>query len=235
MQTPHSPANEDDLIRASRLANLSPNMSGAVVRDKTPLLISFLLPLLSEHVSRNPRVSPPPFFLGISGPQGSGKTSLVTILAASLRAPPHNLNVVVFSIDDIYLTNADQTALRELHPGNKLVRHRGEPGTHDVKLGTQIFKSLKEQKETKIPSYDKSVFNGKGDRINEADWEKVNGPYDIVIFEGWCVAFRPLSNEALEEKWQESKQTQKGTVSRHALEHLQFVNTKLMDYDLLTK
>lgn len=210
-------------------------MSSAVVKDKTPFLTSFILPLLSEHVSRKPVASSPPFFLGISGPQGSGKTSLVTTLAANLRASPYNFNVVVFSIDDIYLTHADQIALRKLYPDNKLVQHRGEPGTHDIKLGTQIFKSLKDQKETKIPAYDKSIFNGQGDRVNEIDWEKVNGPYDIVIFEGWCVGFRPLSNEALEEKWRESKQTQRGTVGRHALEHLQFVNTKLRDYDLLTK
>lgn len=209
-------------------------MPNAVVKDKTSLLTSFLLPLLSEHVSRKPVASSPPFFLGISGPQGSGKTSLVNILAANLRAT-HNLNVVVFSIDDIYLTHADQTALRELYPDNRLIRHRGEPGTHDIKLGTQIFKSLQDQKGTKIPAYDKSMFNGQGDRVNEMYWEKVNGPYDIVIFEGWCVGFRQLPNEVLKEKWGESKQTQKGTMGRHALEHLQFVNTKLRDYDLLTK
>lgn len=209
-------------------------MSKTIVKDKTSLLTSFLLPLLSEHVSRKPEASSPPFFLGISGPQGSGKTSLVNILATNLRTT-HNLNVVVFSIDDIYLTHADQTTLRELYPDNKLIQHRGEPGTHDIKLGTQIFKSLKDQKETKIPAYDKSMFNGQGDRVNEMYWEKVNGPYDIVIFEGWCVGFRQISNEDLEGKWRESKQTQKGTMGRHALEHLQFVNTNLRDYDLLTK
>lgn len=209
-------------------------ISKAVVKDKTSLLISFLLPLLSKPVSRKPVASSPPFFLGISGPQGSGKTSLVNVLAANLRET-HNLNVVVFSIDDIYLTHADQTALRELYPDNKLIRHRGEPGTHDIKLGTQIFRSLGDQKETKIPVYDKSMFNGQGDRVNEMYWEKVNGPYDIVIFEGWCVGFRQLSDEVLEEKWRESKQTQRGTMGRHALEHLQFVNTELRDYDILTK
>lgn len=229
MRTPHSPASEG---RASH--NFTSNMP-AVIKDKTPILTSFLFPLLSEHVSRNSAATSPPFFLGISGPQGSGKSSLVTIFAANLRAPPHNLNVVVFSIDDIYLTHADQTTLRELYPDNKLVRHRGEPGTHDVKLGTHIFKSLEAQKETKIPAYDKSMFNGQGDRVNEVNWEKVNGPYDIVIFEGWCVGFRPLLNEILEEKWRTSQQTQKGAAGRHALDHLQFVNTKLGDYDPLTK
>lgn len=210
-------------------------MSAAVIKDKTPLLTSFLLPLLSDHVFRNQTASSPPLFLGISGPQGSGKTSLVTILAANLRALPHNLNVVVFSIDDIYLKHADQAALREVYQGNKLVQHRGQPGTHDISLGSHIFQSLKEQKETNIPIYDKSAFNGQGDRVDEAKWERVNGPYDIVIFEGWCVGFRPLSGEALEETWKKSKQTQNGTAGRHALEHLQFVNTKLKDYDLLTK
>lgn len=206
----------------------------SVIKDKTPLLISFLLPLLSDHVSRNPTTTSPPFFLGISGPQGSGKTSLVTILAANLRATPHKLNVVVFSIDDIYRTHADQCALSELYPDNKLVQHRGEPGTHDVELGKEVFQSLREQKETKIPVYDKSKFNGKGDRLNSVDWETVKGPYDIVIFEGWCVGFRPLSDEELKQKWENSRRAQKGTLGRHALEHLQFINTKLKDYDSLT-
>ncbi|KAL7276100.1 hypothetical protein RUND412_000918 [Rhizina undulata] len=205
-----------------------------IIADKTPLLTSFLLPLLDTHVSSNSSATSPPFFLGISGPQGSGKTTLVTTLAETLRLPPHNLNVVVFSIDDIYLDHTSQNSLRELFPDNKLVSHRGEPGTHDVELGKRVFDSLREQRETRVPAYDKSAFSGRGNRVDEGLWESFSGPYDVVIFEGWCVGFRPLDAKVLEEKWRVSRETGRGTLGRHELEHVLFVNTKLRGYDALT-
>ncbi|RPB03223.1 P-loop containing nucleoside triphosphate hydrolase protein [Choiromyces venosus 120613-1] len=208
--------------------------STVVIKDKTPILTTFLLPLLNVHASANPAASSPPFFLGISGSQGSGKSTLVTTLAATLRTYPHSLNVVVFSADDLYLTHADQVALRELYPDNKLVRHRGEPGTHDIELAKKVFQSLHDQQETKIPSYDKSAFEGQGDRADELSWEKVNGPYDLVIFEGWCIGFRPLPDDFVEEAWNKSKTSGKGTLGKHLLEHLLFVNTKLKDYGTIT-
>ncbi|CUS09533.1 unnamed protein product [Tuber aestivum] len=210
--------------------------SSAVIRDKTPILTAFLLPLLHAHAHApaDPTASSPPFFLGISGPQGSGKSTLVTALAAALRTYPHSLNVVVFSADDIYLTNADQVALRELYPDNKLVRHRGEPGTHDIELAKNVFRSLHDQRGTKVPSYDKSAFEGQGDRADEASWEAVDGPYDLVIFEGWCVGFRPLPDGVVEEAWNKGRTSGRGTLGRHSLEHLLFVNTKLKDYDTIT-
>ncbi|PWW74007.1 P-loop containing nucleoside triphosphate hydrolase protein [Tuber magnatum] len=208
--------------------------SPAVIKDKTPVLTAFLLPLLSAHTPADPTAPSPPFFFGLSGPQGSGKSTLVAALAATLRTYPHSLNVVVFSVDDFYLTHADQVALRELHPDNRLVRHRGEPGTHDIELAKKVFRSLHHQQETKIPSYDKSAFEGQGDRADEVSWEVVGGPYDLVIFEGWCVGLRPLPDHAVEEAWNEGRTLGKGTLGEHSLEHLLFVNTKLKDYDTIT-
>ncbi|KAG0132634.1 P-loop containing nucleoside triphosphate hydrolase protein [Tuber indicum] len=208
--------------------------STIVIKDKTPVLTTFLLPLLNAHTSANPAAPSPPFFLGISGPQGSGKSTLVSTLAITLRTYPHSLNVVVFSADDLYLTHADQVALRELYPDNKLVRHRGEPGTHDIELAEKVFQSLHHQQETKIPSYDKSAYEGQGDRADEASWETVGGPYDLVIFEGWCVGFRPLPDDVVVEAWNEDRTSGKGTLGKHSLEHLLFVNTKLKDYDTIT-
>jgi len=190
--------------------------------------------LLNDHVTKHPSKTSPPFFLAFSGPQGSGKSTLVEKLATVLRAGPHNLNVVVFSVDDLYLTNSDQNELRELDPDNKLLSHRGEPGTHDIHLGHQVFDSLREQKETKIPAYDKSAFNGRGDRIHELQWKTVEPPYDLVIFEGWCVGFRALPDEEVEKRWRKSRDKEEGALGKHALEHLLFINSKLRDYDQLT-
>lgn len=209
--------------------------SAIVIQDKTPILTAFLLPLLTAHASANSTPRSPPFFLGISGPQGSGKSTLVTTLAATLRTYPHSLNVVVFSADDLYLTHVDQVALRELYPDNKLVRHRGEPGTHDLELAKGVFQSLRDQRETQIPSYDKSAFGGQGDRADEVSWKKVDGPYDLVVFEGWCVGFRPLPDDMIEEAWTKSRSSGNGTLGKHSLEHLLFINTKLKDYDAITE
>lgn len=64
----------------------------------------------------------------------------------------------------------------------------------------------------------------------------------VVIFEGWCVGFRALSNEEVERKWQAAKaefQTKgdayQGRLGRLDLSHVLFVNEKLKDYDELTE
>jgi D-glycerate 3-kinase len=45
-------------------------------------------------------------------------------------------------------------------------------------------------KEILIPRFDKSLFNGKGDRLEKDKWTNVNYPLDILILEGWCLGFK---------------------------------------------
>jgi D-glycerate 3-kinase len=67
----------------------------------------------------------PAFVVGICGPQGSGKTTTVRVVAALLEA--RGLKVATLSLDDLYLPRADREALaRDVHP---LLRTRGVPGT----------------------------------------------------------------------------------------------------------
>jgi D-glycerate 3-kinase len=47
------------------------------------------------------------------------------------------------SIDDFYLTNAQQTALAAANPDNRLVALRGNAGTHDLQLGRDTLLQLK--------------------------------------------------------------------------------------------
>ncbi|ANB11699.1 Tda10p [Sugiyamaella lignohabitans] len=171
----------------------------------------------------NAQVRKLPLVIGISGPQGSGKSTVVAAVAKVLRSK--NLNVVDFSLDDVYLTHQDQVALSNANPDNKLVSHRGLPGTHDVKLCLNVFDDLLQQKPTNTPRYDKSAFQGQGDRSTNTF--PVKPYYDIVLFEGWCVGFRQLPESVVEQIWKAST----GPLSHHSLDHVKFVNRALAQYD----
>jgi D-glycerate 3-kinase len=129
------------------------------------------------------------FVVGICGPQGSGKTTTVRVVAALLAA--RGLTVATLSLDDLYLPRADREALaRDVHP---LLRTRGVPGTHDVALGLAVLEGLADAGDTALPRFDKAT----DDRAPAEAWPVVAGPVDIVLFEGWCVGARPELAEAL--------------------------------------
>jgi len=134
-----------------------------------------------------------PLVIGINGAQGAGKSTLFNLVEVILTEG-FNLNVVGFSIDDLYKTYDERVELSEtVHP---LLRTRGVPGTHDVDLGIKILNSLKKSDEntvTKIPVFDKST----DDRCQAAVWQEWVGPADVIVLEGWCVGADPQSPEAL--------------------------------------
>lgn len=205
----------------------------AIIDDKSPLCIPFILRLLASHPisSSPPPTSTKPFIIGLNGVQGAGKTTLVSALAKTLQK--EGLETLVLSIDDLYLTHADQLALAQENADNKLVQHRGEPGTHDMRLARELFAKLERGEEVQVPEYDKSAFNGAGDRVPPRSWRTVNAPgrprIQVVIFEGWCVGFRALRAEALEAAWR----AESVTLHKHELAHLRFVNGKLAEYEVL--
>ncbi len=195
----------------------------------TPVLSDALIsPIVAFIESLGPKNRAKPLVLGISGPQGSGKTTLVNYLVSKLTSAPNSLRVVSFSIDDIYLPHDELVALGQSNPDNKLLQHRGEPGTHDVDLGIRTIESLLAGKPTKIPAYDKSKFDGDGDRVPVSQWTSADPPFDVILFEGWCVGFQAISPSKVAEK--RSTSTHPGTLTQHALEHLLYVNQKLGDY-----
>lgn len=174
---------------------------------KVHAMSSHVLQQLKRHRGDSVTQATPPLFVAVQGPQGSGKTFLTSRLRDALTAPPHSLSVAVLSIDDLYLPHAQLVAVGQSNPHNKLLQGRGQPGTHDVKLGSQILAQLKRINEqtdsrstVKIPSFDKSLFAGEGDRVEKGT--VVCAPVDVVMLEGWCVGFYPSTREEIDRRWE---------------------------------
>lgn len=128
-----------------------------------------------------------PFVLGVSGAQGSGKSTFCRLLE-SVFQKVHGWTVVTVSVDDLYLTRAEREALGQtVHP---LCAIRGLFGTHDVTMGLQLIESLKKagpNDVTRIPRFDKAI----DDRVDETAFDTVEGRPDLVLFEGWCLGGQP--------------------------------------------
>jgi D-glycerate 3-kinase len=125
---------------------------------------------------------PSPRVVGISGGQGTGKSTLAASLAAALtRAAPGD-RTAVLSLDDFYLTRAERDRLAsDVHP---LLRTRGVPGTHDIAELLRALDRLFTARRTPVPVFDK----GHDDRMGERE---IEGPVERVILEGWCLGARP--------------------------------------------
>lgn len=189
-----------------------------------------LLPKLKKQCE----ISSEPIILGITGLQGSGKSTWAAKIVEILTSE-HQLNTITVSLDDFYKTHSDLVSQRDQDPTNELYRVRGQPGTHDEQLAAKFFKDLKEYNgkgELQIPSFDKSQFGGEGDRAPVADWHSISRKPDVVVFEGWCVGFQPLPASTVEKKHllALAGKLPINTPAKHQLSHLLEVNDYLKRY-----
>lgn len=132
------------------------------------------------------------FIQGVLGGQGTGKSTLCIILQLILQ--DLGFSVASLSIDDLYLTYDQRQALQEQDP--RLI-WRGPPGTHDVQLGLKVIEQCWQPDgttEVSLPRFDKSLFNGAGDRIEP---EMTSQP-DILLFEGWFVGVQPVAQNSFD-------------------------------------
>lgn len=192
------------------------------------------LELLLPAIQKRHDTSSEPIILGITGLQGSGKSTWASKIVEILTLE-HQLYTITISLDDLYKTHDELIAQRDRNPENKLYRTRGQPGTHDEQLAGEFFKGLREytgEGELKIPSFDKSKFQGEGDRAPESEWPTLTRKPDVVVFEGWCVGFQPLPTTVIEEKFglASSGKLPINTPAKHQLAHLLEVNSNLERY-----
>ena len=146
---------------------------------------------LAERIFSQFSKSSRPYFVGINGCQGSGKSTLTDYIGEYLTKT-HKLNIVVMSLDDFYFTGEKRQELsRDIHP---LLATRGVPGTHDMAMLENTLIKLK-AKETgfTIPRFNKAT----DEPYPQEQWQVIEKPIDIILLEGWCWGVKPQTAEQL--------------------------------------
>lgn len=142
----------------------------------------WFIPFIEELALRLQQRNKTPLLLGINGAQGTGKSTLASLITAVLQA--RGFKLAQLSIDDFYLSKKAREALAEtVHP---LLGTRGVPGTHNTELLLQVLQDLRQttaETEITLPRFDKST----DDCAPQSQFGVVVSPIDLVILEGWFV------------------------------------------------
>ncbi len=171
---------------------------------------------LAEEIAQHQNSASKPFFVGVNGCQGSGKSTLCDFLVHYFTSK--NLTAVTVSLDDFYLSKQSRVELAEsVHP---LLKTRGVPGTHNTPLALQTFTALGETGDVALPRFNKAI----DDPFPSAQWPVIQAPVDIVLMEGWCWGVDAQAPQALNEPVNtlESEEDPDGTWRS-------FVNDKITD------
>lgn len=133
-----------------------------------------------------------PYFVGVNGCQGSGKSTFSAFIASYL-SNTHGLTVVSMSLDDFYLsTNARQSLAVNIHP---LLATRGVPGTHNVQCLGEVLTDLENGTfPCKIPTFNKAL----DEPYEQESWQAIKSAPDVVLLEGWCWGVPAQSTEQLQ-------------------------------------
>jgi D-glycerate 3-kinase len=129
---------------------------------------------------------------GIAGAQGTGKSTLSALLEV-LLSEGYGLRTLALSLDDYYLPRAARIALsQQVHP---LLITRGVPGSHDLDWLSSSLRRLRLSRDAaplELPRFSKA----RDDRLPEP--RIVELPFDVVLFEGWCLGARPEPDSELQ-------------------------------------
>ena len=164
--------------------------------------LRYFLPL-AKVITKKITQSSTPVVIGISGAQGTGKTTLSYLLSQVLTK--QQFKIAQFSLDDFYLTKNERNLLAsQEHP---LLCTRGVPGTHDTGMLLTKLHGLLHQKENqniKIPKFNKAD----DERALEGNWSTVKGSVDAIFMDGWFVGATPLDPKMLEDPINELEKTE---------------------------
>ena len=159
-------------------------------KNKERMIKLFLIPLcfwISKKANKKR-----PYFVGLAGGQGTGKTTISSLIRIIL-IKYFKLKVFRISIDDFYKTRKERINLsKRIHP---MFITRGVPGTHDIDMMLSFFKRVKSRKfkKIKLPTFNKAI----DDRFNKKYWYDLKEKPDVIIFEGWCVGAKSEGNNSL--------------------------------------
>ena len=159
-------------------------------KNKERMLKSFLVPICFWIANKTKNKKP--FFVGLAGGQGTGKTTTSSIIKIILEKY-FKLNVFKISIDDFYKTRKERILLsKKIHP---MLLTRGVPGTHDINMMLNFFKKAKNKtfKSFQLPNFNKAI----DDRFAKKYWYNIKEKPDVIIFEGWCVGAKHEKNSSL--------------------------------------
>ena len=159
-------------------------------KGKEKMIKSFLIPI-SFWIAKKAK-NKKPYFVGLAGGQGTGKTTISSMIKIIL-IKYFKLKVFKISIDDFYKTRKERIRLsKKIH---SMLLTRGVPGTHDIKMMLSFFKKVKSTKfkRLKLPTFNKAI----DDRFNKKHWYNLKEKPDVIIFEGWCVGAKPEKNNML--------------------------------------
>ncbi|WP_428410289.1 kinase [Hyphococcus sp.] len=167
-------------------------IDGLIARERLPASYKTIVEHhwrpLAAKIARWRQDKDGPIVIGVNGAQGSGKTTLCVFLSQALL-PEIGLKAAVISLDDFYLPKTDRIALAEkIHP---LLRTRGVPGTHDAAMLGVVIDKLRASESAAAPIFDK----GADDR--SLNMRHIDGPLDVILFEGWCVGAVAQEDAAL--------------------------------------
>ena len=158
--------------------------------NKEGMIKNFLIPICFWIAKKANNKKP--YFVGLAGGQGTGKTTISSIIKIILEKY-FKLKVFKISIDDFYKTRKERIVLsKKVHP---MLLTRGVPGTHDINMMLDFFKKSKAKKfkNMKLPNFNKAI----DDRFPKNKWNTINKRPDVIIFEGWCVGARAETNKTL--------------------------------------
>ena len=159
-------------------------------KNKERMIKSFLIPLcfwISKKADKKR-----PYFVGLAGGQGTGKTTISSLIKIILTKY-FELKVFRISIDDFYKTRKERINLsKKVHP---MLLTRGVPGTHDIDMMLNFFKKTKSKnfRRLKLPTFNKAI----DDRFKKKRWYDLKDKPDVIIFEGWCVGAKSEKNNTL--------------------------------------